>query len=163
MRQTSTSTSRAPLGRAALLGLASAAALALPVAAEASCFTVFNRANQLVFQSVLTPVDLSQPIGLIVQRRFPGHHLVWSEDMDACREIGGTVPAGERSQTAGRVFPAGSAANRSPLERSPLFQDIATGQSAIYDETPSAMPTDPNAVRQGPPPAARATRSTRSR
>jgi len=159
MRKTSTST----FSRAAVLAFASTAALALPDAAEASCFTVFNRANQLVFQSVLTPVDLSQPIGRIVQRRFPGHHLVWSEDLESCREIGSAVPAGERSQTAGRVFPAGTAANRSPLERSPLFQDIATGQSAIYDETPNLSPVDPNAVRQGPPPAARATRSTRGR
>ena len=144
--------------------VSTAVALAWPAAAEASCFSVFNRANQLVFQSVLAPVDLSQPIGLVMQRRYPGHHLVWSEELDTCREIGGSVPAGERSQTAGRIFPAGSAANRSPLERSPLFQDIATGQSAIYDETPSATPVDPNAVRQGgPAPAARPARATRGR
>lgn len=143
--------------------LAATAALALPAAAEASCFSVYNRANQLVFQSVLTPVDLSQPIGSAMARRFPGHHLVWSEELDSCREIGGTVPAGERSQTAGRVFPAGSAATRSPLERSPLFQDIATGQSALYDETPSAVPQDPNVVRQGPPPPARPARAARGR
>jgi hypothetical protein len=157
MRQTST------LRRVTFSTFASAALLALPVAAEASCFSVFNRTNQLVFQSVLTPVDLSQPIGVIMQRRFPGHHLVWSDDMESCRELGGSVPAAERSQTAGRIFPAGAAANRSPLERSPLFQDIPTGQSALYEETPSASPADPNAVRQGPPPAARPARSTRGR
>lgn len=142
--------------------VAVALATALPAVAEAGCFTVFNRANQLVFQSALSPVDLSQPIGLVMARRYPGHHLTWSEDMDSCREIGSAVQAGERSQTAGRIFPAGNAANRSPLERSPLFQDIATGQSALYDETPSATPADPNTVRQGgPAPAARPARARR--
>jgi hypothetical protein len=148
---------------AAAVSLLVVGAALTPTTAEASCFTVFNRANQLVFQSVLTPVDLSQPIGAVMMRRFPGHHLVWSEDMESCREIGRGVPAGERSQTAGRIFPAGTAANRSPLERSPLFQDIATGQSAIYDETPNLTPVDPNAVRQGPPQASRPSRSTRGR
>ena len=144
-----------------IAAVSTAAALALPTAADASCFSVYNRANQLVFQSVLSPVDLSQPIGIVMQRRFPGHHLVWSEEVDTCRELGGRVPAGERSQTAGRIFPAGNAANRSPLERSPLFQDIATGQSAIYDETPSTTPVDPNAVGSAPPAPARPARIRR--
>jgi hypothetical protein len=52
-----------------LLGLAPLPALA--------CFTVFDRADRIVYLSEKPPVDMSLPLHETVPARFPGGHLVF--------------------------------------------------------------------------------------
>lgn len=52
-----------------LLGVA-----ASPAGAE--CFTVYDSAQRIVYQSDATPIDLSGPIAPALQERFPGGQLV---------------------------------------------------------------------------------------
>jgi hypothetical protein len=55
-------------------------AVASPAAAE--CFTVYDSAHRIVYQSDMTPIDLSGPIGPATQARFPGGQLIISDDRD---------------------------------------------------------------------------------
>ncbi|MBE7940330.1 MULTISPECIES: hypothetical protein [Ramlibacter] len=53
------------------------AALAVPSAQ--ACYTVYDAANRVVYQSMAAPVDMSQPLHDTVPRRFPGGFLVFEE------------------------------------------------------------------------------------
>ena len=60
-------------------------AMLLGVAAStagAECFTVYDSAHRIVYQSDTTPIDLSGPIAPAMQARFPGGQLVISGDRD---------------------------------------------------------------------------------
>jgi hypothetical protein len=56
---------------ASLLGLATAPAFA--------CYTVFDSANRVLYQSDRPPVDMSRPLHETLPQRFPGGHLVFDE------------------------------------------------------------------------------------
>ncbi len=65
--------------------------------AQAACYTVYQ-ANNLVFQSFSTPVDLSRRLGDTVPARFgPGATMVTSIDSDGCREISGVAALSDAS------------------------------------------------------------------
>ena len=57
-------------------------AVATPAWGE--CYTVYDRANRIVYRSELTPVDLSGPIRVGMQKTFPGGQLVISGDVQRC-------------------------------------------------------------------------------
>ena len=80
----------------ALLG-----AIAAP--ASADCYTVFQR-SIIVYRSEVTPIDLSGPIHVALQKRFPGGQLVISDDVKNCTYIDPASP----------VDPATGAATSAP-------------------------------------------------
>ena len=84
-------------------------AVASPAGAE--CFTVYDSAHRIVYQSDTTPIDLSGPIGPAMQARFPGGQLIISEDRD-CTFVSpenpvavlvGPAPAGSGGGTVSTV------------------------------------------------------------
>ena len=70
-----------------LAALSLAVALALPGIANANCYIVYDAKNQLVFQSTVSPVDLSKRISDSMRERFPGGHLVMIRSDRNCREV----------------------------------------------------------------------------
>jgi hypothetical protein len=54
----------------------------LAAPAFAACYTVYDRANHVLYQSDKPPVDMSQPLHESVPRRFPGGTLVFDVDND---------------------------------------------------------------------------------
>ena len=57
------------------LGLAS-------VNAMASCYTVYDRSNQVVYNAQTPPVDMSRPLHETLPVAFPGGHLVFGNGTD---------------------------------------------------------------------------------
>lgn len=47
-----------------------------------ACYTVYDRANRVMYQGEQPPVDMSQPIHQGLQARFPGGHLVFDMTTD---------------------------------------------------------------------------------
>jgi hypothetical protein len=76
--------------RARLIAMAVALTAAAP--AWANCFTVFDRSNVIVYRSWITPIDLSGPISAALPARFPGGHLVISNDMTQCTPVEPSSP-----------------------------------------------------------------------
>lgn len=72
-----------------LLGAASLEALA--------CFTVYDRADRVVYQSQTPPVDMSQPLHETLPARFPGGHMIFNLGAE-CSVISSVASGGgERS------------------------------------------------------------------
>jgi hypothetical protein len=84
-----------------LLGLVSSTAWA-------ECYTVYDRANRIVYRDVRTPIDLSGPIGEAMRAWFPGGHLVIGGGPRGCTPIDPQAPVDPMSGAAGR--PAATAA-----------------------------------------------------
>ncbi len=55
--------------------------------AALNCFTVYGPDNAVVYRSRESPVDLSRPISVAMSEKFPGGHMVWTRDDEACREV----------------------------------------------------------------------------
>ncbi len=102
-----------------LMFLAVAAGLALPAVASANCYFVFSPKNDLVYRSIVSPVDLSKPISSGVRGRFNAAHLTMIPDEADCPDLG---PVGEPAARGG--------ATSGPFA-SPLFRN-AESRSA-YD------------------------------
>ena len=49
-----------------------------------ACYTVYNRANQVVYHASAAPVDMRYQIHQTLPARFPGGHLVFSITDTAC-------------------------------------------------------------------------------
>lgn len=60
---------------------------ALPTAAAANCYSVYDAQNRLVFQSTVTPIDLSGRISQTMRQSFPGTFLIMLPDDADCREM----------------------------------------------------------------------------
>jgi hypothetical protein len=60
-----------------------AIALSLPLLtsnATATCYSIYDASDSVIYQSSMTPIDLSQPIAQEMARRFPiGHRLLITE------------------------------------------------------------------------------------
>jgi len=66
--------------------VAAALASAAPWA-TATCYMVYAPGGELVYRSVVSPVDLSMPLGRGLAARFPNHQLVMvAEDLN-CLEL----------------------------------------------------------------------------
>jgi hypothetical protein len=74
----------------------------LPPHASASCFTVYDRANRIVYRDVLTPIDLSGPITEAMRAWFPGGHLVISGEARGCTPIDPQAPVDPMAGVPGR-------------------------------------------------------------
>ena len=127
--------------------------LAAPLLAEASCFSVYNGQNVLVYQSTITPVDLSLPIADATRDRFPGNYLVMIPDESRCNEFrtGATV----RPRFDGLGITGGSTIpNNQKLEASPLLRNSPAPISSSVGASPTrASETDPllnGSARSGP-------------
>jgi hypothetical protein len=97
--------------------LASLAALmALPTVAAANCYSVFDSQNRLIFQSTVTPIDLSGRISETMRQRFPGTYLIMLPDESDCREMRtGIVVTRFTPSVPGAVRPANEVLTASPL------------------------------------------------
>jgi hypothetical protein len=85
-----------------LLALAFVPAVIAPVA-EASCFTVVDRANRIVYRSEIPPVDLSAPIHQTLPRVFPGTLLIISDEVRMCTYIDPASPVDPMTGAAAAV------------------------------------------------------------
>jgi hypothetical protein len=59
-----------------------ASLLGLAAPAFAACYTVYDQANHIMFQSDRPPVDMSRPLHETVPQRFPGGQMVFDVDSD---------------------------------------------------------------------------------
>jgi hypothetical protein len=85
--------------------------LALAATPVLACYTVFDRADNVVYQSAKPPVDMSRPLHETVPAVFPGGHMIF--DAGAECPVISSVASGQRSS-------AGA---------SPLLTDQRTAQS----------------------------------
>jgi len=134
-----------------LLGLA-----ASPAGAE--CFTVYDSAHRIVYQSDLAPIDLSGPIAPAVQARFPGGQLIISVDAQVCTFI---TPGSPVAVLVGPAS-AGSGGGTVSTVNSPAPGMAMDGMSSAPDasvaegcrrggyETRRGVPCDDTAVLVGP-------------
>ncbi len=115
-----------------------AAAAALPMAAEATCFYIYNAKNELVYRSTLSPVDLSRPISAGLRGRYEGGHLTMVPSNDDCIDLAVYGPSQEMIAAN-----AASGRNLSPIEASPLFRNIesSTALDGYGGSQPSPAPS----------------------
>jgi hypothetical protein len=102
---------------------------ALPTGAAANCYSVYDSQNRLVFQSTVTPIDLSGRISETMRQRFPGTYLIMLPDETDCREM-------RTGAVVTRFSPSVPGAMRSPdevLTASPLAGGTGSG-GAINDD-----------------------------
>jgi hypothetical protein len=105
-------------------------AVASPAAAE--CFTVYDSAHRIVYQSDTTPIDLSGPIGPATQARFPGGQLIISEDRN-CTFVTSASPVSVLVGPAG----VGSGAGTVSTVNSPAPGPSQSGMGSTPDASVS--------------------------
>ena len=81
------------------IGVALALLLGSPAIA---CYTVYNRANQVVYHAAAAPVNMSYQLHQTLPGFYPGGHLVFSIADTNCPRINLT-----RSSTGGVAYAAG--------------------------------------------------------
>jgi hypothetical protein len=102
-----------------------AALAALPTASAANCYSVYDAQNRLVFQSTVTPIDLSGRISETMRQTFPGTFLIMLPDDADCREV-------RSGAVVTRFTPSVPSAARPPneiLTASPLTGGVGSGDS----------------------------------
>lgn len=77
--------------------------LALGAAQALACYTVYDEANRLVYQSQTPPVDMSRPLHETLPARFPGGHMIF----DAAAEcpVINSVAQGAGGRTSSSISP----------------------------------------------------------
>jgi hypothetical protein len=85
----------------------------------AACFTVYDRADRVVYQSQTPPVDMSRPLHETLPARFPGGHMIF--------ELGAECPV-ISSVASGR-------GERSVWTSSPLLTDTRTARAMRLPHT----------------------------
>lgn len=81
------------------------AACGLAFSAHASCYSVYNNAGRLVYQSPEPPVDTTYQYHSTVPQRFgQGSSLVYVRDMEGCQAVGSLAQAS--TSESGHVRPA---------------------------------------------------------
>ncbi len=89
---------------------------ALPTTAAANCYSVYDSQNRLVFQSTVTPIDLSGRISETMRKLYPGTFLVMLPDETNCREMrSGPVVTRFSPSVPGAMRPADEVLTASPL------------------------------------------------
>ena len=83
------------------------------VNAMAACYTVYDRANHVLYNSQIAPVDMSRPLHETVPVAFPGGSMVFNSSMD-CPRLAASNNA---------------AAPADPARPSPLLTDRRTAES----------------------------------
>jgi hypothetical protein len=64
-----------------------------------ACYTVYNRANQVIYHAATAPVDMRYPLHQTLPSAFPGGHLVFSVADTACPQVNHTRSAATASRT----------------------------------------------------------------
>jgi hypothetical protein len=102
------------------------------VNAMAACYTVYDRANHVVYNSQTPPVDMSRPLHETVPVTFPGGSMVFNDSMDC---------------------PSARAVNASaaPSRPSPLLTDMRTAEALHLPHTvlPSGVALVSNPLSMG--------------
>jgi hypothetical protein len=118
------------------LKLALIAALGLASVNAMACYTVYDRANRIVYNSQTPPVDMSRPISETVPTVFPGGTMIFDLSSDCPRNP-----------------PARVVANPAPDRPSPLLTDRRTADAMKVPHTilPSgvALVSNPPAMSPG--------------
>jgi hypothetical protein len=55
-----------------------------------ACYTVYNRANQVVYQALAAPVDMRYQLHETLPSAFPGGHMVFSITDTSCPQVNTT-------------------------------------------------------------------------
>lgn len=98
-----------------------------------ACYTVYDRSDNVVYNAMVPPVDMSLPLHEALQAAYPGGHLVFGSDQGC--------PATNTASPARHASPNG---------KTPLLTDAATAQElglphtmlrnvAVVPETPDTM------------------------
>ena len=117
-------------------------ALILPLASvfaagnAMACYTVYDRANTIVYHAQTPPVDMTSPFSEKVQKVFPGGHLVFGNGADCPTKQAGYNPA------------------RPPAATSPLFTDTQTAQDmklahTVLPNGAAMVPKPPTGMKSG--------------
>jgi hypothetical protein len=98
-----------------LLKYAPAAVLALLLGSPAlACYTVYNRANQVVYHAAQAPVNMSYQLHQTLPGFYPGGHMVFSITDNDCPRVNQTrINAGGVTYVAG----TGESVMQSPRTR----------------------------------------------
>jgi hypothetical protein len=130
-------------------------ALASPAGAE--CFTVYDSAHRIVYQSDTTPIDLSGPIAPAMQARFPGGQLIISGDRDCTfvnpgspvAVLAGPAPAGSGGGTVSTVNSPAPGTSMAGMGAAPDASEVEGCRRGGY-ETRRGVPCDDTAIVVGP-------------
>lgn len=71
------------------------------------CFTLVNARGAVVSHSSTSPVDLSYPISDELQRKYPGHHLIFADDKN-CPALAGEPYRGADIGVSSDARPVGT-------------------------------------------------------
>ncbi len=97
---------------------------AMPMLAQANCYSMFDSQNHLSFQSTVSPVDLSMRISDAMAQRYPGRHLIITPDITDCREVrASTEPVRPRAL---------------PGQPTPMLTNIGPDDGTGRDGTPAS-------------------------
>ena len=101
-----------------------------------ACYTVYDRANTIVYHAQTPPVNMSSPFSDRLQKVFPGGHLVFGNGADCPVKQAGYNPA------------------RLPAAVSPLFTDSQTAQEmklahTVLPNGTAMVPKPPKSMRAG--------------
>jgi hypothetical protein len=109
--------------------------------AAASCFLVYSPSGELVYRSVVSPVDLSVPLSRGLAARYPNHQLVMVNDESNCPDLG---TGRETQETATRTLDVTSMlAQRSADTAATAANDAsmrAAGKSTAAARSAAAKP-----------------------
>lgn len=107
------------------------------VSSWAACYSLYDSANRLVYQSTTSPIDLNRSISDEVARRFPGHHFVMELDV-ACADRGSLPGHAQNLSYDGRDRKPGDA----PLLRSaPALRNLDAEAESFERLLNEAPPT----------------------
>ena len=93
---------------AKLLSVLAVAMFADPAMA---CFTVYNKANQMIYSNISPPIDMRYQIHERLPAVFPGGHMVFGSSTD-CPLIDARVTTPQLSNVATIVYPSSGRSRR---------------------------------------------------
>ena len=114
---------RKSLPAVTLVLAAVAGAALLPAPASAMCSLIIDQQDRQVYQSGLTPIDLSHPISVEMARKYPGQHLTIVDTACGARA--------DRDVVAGDAIYAGPPNASSALGRAAAVRDYYRGDERV--------------------------------
>lgn len=122
--------------------------------AGAACYTVYDRANRVVYQSAQPPVDMSRPLHQTLPQAFPGGHLVFDGNGDC--PVLNTRPAASPLAQAARQGRAPLLTDRRTAEALGLPYAALTPNVVMVPDAPATLRPGLSVVPAGlaPGPAA---------
>jgi hypothetical protein len=121
--------------------------------AFAGCYTVYDHANHILYQSAKPPVDMSQPIHDTLPQRFPGGSLVFDTE-GGCPVVTSVAMGngGPVTQTASPLLTDASTARRLGLPHKIVGPNIAVVPAAAVGMEPgvTVVPTGASVASKSP-------------